>query len=83
MPGPLTLSRRGLEAVKGSRRVYLEAYTSVLLVPKEKLVRERGGMVAWRAGWARREGLQRPRSRGLTALTGPRPGRRRSFMAGP
>jgi len=29
---------RGLEAVKGSERVYLEAYTSLLLVPKEKLV---------------------------------------------
>ena len=30
---------RGLEAVKRSERVYLEAYTSLLLVPKEKLVR--------------------------------------------
>lgn len=30
--------RRGLEAVKRSQRVYLEAYTSLLLVPKEKLV---------------------------------------------
>ena len=29
---------RGLEAVKGSERVYLEAYTSLLLVPKETLV---------------------------------------------
>ena len=36
---------RGLDAVKRSERVYLEAYTSLLLVPKEKLVRaaaERG-----------------------------------------
>ncbi len=30
---------RGLEAVRKSERVYLEAYTSVLLVPKEQLVR--------------------------------------------
>jgi diphthamide biosynthesis methyltransferase len=30
--------RRGLEAVKRSERVYLEAYTSLLLVPKEQLV---------------------------------------------
>lgn len=29
---------RGLEAVRGSQRVYLEAYTSLLLVPKEQLV---------------------------------------------
>ncbi|KAL0955713.1 hypothetical protein HGRIS_001933 [Hohenbuehelia grisea] len=28
---------RGLEAVKGSTRVYLEAYTSILMVPKERL----------------------------------------------
>lgn len=28
---------RGLEAVRGSKRIYLEAYTSQLLVPKEKL----------------------------------------------
>ncbi len=35
----LLLSCRGLEAVKRSERVYLEAYTSLLLVPKEKLVR--------------------------------------------
>ncbi|GAB4821185.1 hypothetical protein N2152v2_008231 [Parachlorella kessleri] len=28
---------KGLEAVKASERVYLEAYTSLLLVPKEKL----------------------------------------------
>ena len=34
---------RGLDAVRGSQRVYLEAYTSLLLVPKEKLVRGRGG----------------------------------------
>jgi hypothetical protein len=30
---------RGLEAIKSSARVYLEAYTSLLLVPKETLVR--------------------------------------------
>lgn len=29
---------RGLDAVKQSERVYLEAYTSLLLVPKETLV---------------------------------------------
>lgn len=29
---------KGLDVVKNSRRVYLEAYTSVLLVDKEKLV---------------------------------------------
>jgi hypothetical protein len=28
---------RGLEAVKASERIYLEAYTSLLLVPKETL----------------------------------------------
>lgn len=30
---------KGLEAVKTADRVYLEAYTSILLVDKEKLVR--------------------------------------------
>lgn len=30
---------RGLEVVKNAERVYLEAYTSILLVDKEKLVR--------------------------------------------
>lgn len=30
---------RGLEVVKRAERVYLEAYTSILLVDKEKLVR--------------------------------------------
>lgn len=30
---------RGLEAVRGSTRVYLEAYTSILGVGKERLVR--------------------------------------------
>jgi diphthine methyl ester synthase len=30
---------KGLEIVKKAHRVYLEAYTSILLVPKEKLVR--------------------------------------------
>ena len=34
---------RGLEAVKRCSRVFLEAYTSVLMVPKERLVR-----VSWR-----------------------------------
>lgn len=29
---------KGLEAIKGSARVYLEAYTSILMVPKERLV---------------------------------------------
>jgi diphthine methyl ester synthase len=29
---------KGLEIVKTADRVYLEAYTSILLVPKEKLV---------------------------------------------
>lgn len=33
-----SLMCRGLEAVKRSERVYLEAYTSLLLVPKETLV---------------------------------------------
>ncbi|KAJ1813015.1 diphthine synthase [Coemansia sp. RSA 2599] len=28
---------KGLEAVKGSERIYLEAYTSILMVPKERL----------------------------------------------
>ena len=30
---------KGLETVKKAKRVYLEAYTAVLLVEKEKLVR--------------------------------------------
>ena len=38
---------RGLEAVRGSQRVYLEAYTSVLLAPKEQLVSVRSGY-SWR-----------------------------------
>ena len=29
---------KGLEVVKKCERVYLEAYTSILFVPKEKLV---------------------------------------------
>lgn len=29
---------KGLEVIKKASRVYLEAYTSILLVPKEKLV---------------------------------------------
>ena len=40
-PGTRALSFplcRGLEAVKRCSRVYLEAYTSVLMVPKERLV---------------------------------------------
>jgi hypothetical protein len=35
---PNSLLCRGLEAVKRCSRVYLEAYTSVLMVPKERLV---------------------------------------------
>lgn len=34
------ISVRGLEVVKSAERVYLEAYTSILLVDKEKLVRD-------------------------------------------
>jgi diphthine synthase len=30
---------KGLEAIKASKRVYLEAYTSILGVPKERLAR--------------------------------------------
>ena len=39
--GRLTVlaSHRGLEAVKQCQRVFLEAYTSILLCEKEKLVR--------------------------------------------
>ncbi len=33
---------KGLEAVKKSSRVYLEAYTSILMVDKARLVRENG-----------------------------------------
>ena len=33
------ISVKGLEIVKRAHRVYLEAYTSILLVEKEKLVR--------------------------------------------
>ena len=32
---------KGLQLVKSAERVYLEAYTSILLVDKEKLVRHR------------------------------------------
>ena len=31
---------KGLEIVRRSKRVYLEAYTSILHVPKERLVRD-------------------------------------------
>jgi diphthine synthase len=31
------ITLRGLEAVRGCARVYLEAYTSILLCPKERL----------------------------------------------
>lgn len=34
---------KGLEVVKKATRVYLEAYTSILLVNKEVLVRPRSG----------------------------------------
>ena len=34
---------KGLEIVKQSDRVYLEAYTSILLVDKSKLVSDIGG----------------------------------------
>lgn len=40
---PVATRCRGLEAVKRCRRVFLEAYTSMLMVPKEQLVR-----VGWR-----------------------------------
>jgi diphthamide biosynthesis methyltransferase len=29
---------KGLEAINSCERIYLEAYTSILMVPKEKLV---------------------------------------------
>lgn len=29
---------KGLEAIKSCERIYLEAYTSILMVPKERLV---------------------------------------------
>lgn len=38
---------RGLEAVRGSQRIYLEAYTSQLLVPKEQLVITTCRLLAW------------------------------------
>jgi diphthine synthase len=34
---------KGLEAVKNSERIYLEAYTSILTVGKEKLVKGKEG----------------------------------------
>ena len=34
----LDITLRGLEAVKRCKRVFLEAYTSILLVDREKLV---------------------------------------------
>jgi diphthine synthase len=36
------LHYRGLEVVRGCARIYLEAYTSILLCDKKKLVRIRG-----------------------------------------
>lgn len=36
-PNPASTCHRGLDAVRSSARVYLEAYTSLLLVPKETL----------------------------------------------
>ena len=37
--GEHDIAFRGLTAVKKCKRVFLEAYTSILLVDKEKLVR--------------------------------------------
>jgi diphthine synthase len=31
------ITLRGLNAIRGASRVYLEAYTSILMVPKERL----------------------------------------------
>lgn len=49
---------KGLEAVKKAERVYLEAYTSILLVEKEKLVCADSCLliVACLAGFRRRSG---------------------------
>ena len=47
------ITLRGLDAVRGCARVYLEAYTSTLLVGKDRLVRR-----VKRAVVARRESLQ-------------------------
>lgn len=47
---------RGLEAIKGSERVYLEAYTSILGVGKERLVssvQSRGEQPGWSVTWKR------------------------------
>lgn len=59
---------RGLEAVKSSERVYLEAYTSLLLVPKEKLVGSNWGKGASHAPMEYRSGLK---SRAVGAGPGP------------
>jgi hypothetical protein len=42
---------KGLEVVKRADRVYLEAYTSILLVDKEKLVRWSGQNNSWHRGY--------------------------------
>jgi len=38
--------RRGLEIVKRCSRIYLEAYTSILMVDKEKLVSKQQNLCA-------------------------------------
>jgi diphthine synthase len=38
---------KGLEIVKRAERVYLEAYTSILHVGKEKLVRQSLSVLRW------------------------------------
>jgi len=49
--GHIALSR-GLEAVKGCERIYLEAYTSILLVPKERLVSQ-SNLLLTKHRWSR------------------------------
>lgn len=42
---------KGLNIVKGAERVYLEAYTSILLVGKEKLVSVTFIQMTWRRAY--------------------------------
>jgi len=48
--GPVWLhALRGLEAVKRCKAIYLEAYTSLLLVPTEKLVSKIAKFESWQS----------------------------------
>ena len=44
---------KGLKIVKNAKRVYLEAYTSILTVGKEALVSEVGDIEQFKSDWCK------------------------------